>query len=146
MIIPIDGGQSVVFQYNPYDVQISKSARWKGINVAGREQPVLQYGCGDAARVNLAIEVSNENNGDFFVKGFMDALLENTKPLSRGLGVDCNPRVQLILGASIDMCCVIDKLILRFGGRQQNPYTYLADRVSLLPKNGHVIIDLMEYK
>ena len=149
MIVPIDNvAQIVTFQWNPYELHLKKDIKWKGIHTAGREQPVFQYGCGEAQVLGLSIEVSRYNNSDFFVKGFFDSLLELSKPLVRGMGVNRPPRVQVILGASINMRCFIDDIHIRYGDHrgQQHHYTYLATPDLLLPKDGHVIVKFVEYK
>jgi hypothetical protein len=149
MIVPIDSvGQIVVFEWNPYELHNKKTVKWKGIHTAGREQPLYQYGCGEAQVISVSIEVSRWNNSDFFVQGFFDSLLELTKPLVQGAGVNRPPRVQLILGASINMTCFIDDVHVRYGSHrgQMHHYTYLATSDLLLPKEGHVIIKFKEYK
>lgn len=149
MIIPIDGaGQIVVFQWNPYELNITKATHWKGIHTAGREQPVYQYGCGEARVLNLSIEVSRDNNSDFFVVGFFDSLMELTRPYVFGMGVNRPTRVQVILGQSVNMTCFVDDVHFRMGSHvgQQKHHTYLATPDNLLPKEGHVIVKFKEYK
>jgi hypothetical protein len=149
MIIPIDdAGMPVIFQWNPYEVHIQKDIKWKGIHTAGREQPMFQYGCGEARQIGLSIEVSRMNNSDFFVQGFYEQLQDLARPRVRGMGVNRPPRVQLILGASLNVTCMIDNIHFRFGSHrgQQHHFTYLATPDMLLPKEGHVILKLIEYK
>jgi hypothetical protein len=146
MIVPIDGaGLPVVFQWNPHELQINKDVKWKGVHTAGREQPVYQYGCGEARSVGLSIEVSRMNNSDFFVKGFYEQLQDLARPRVRGMGVNRPPRVQLILGASVNMTCTIDNINFKFGSRSQKGQAYLATADWLLPKEGYVIMKFVEY-
>jgi hypothetical protein len=147
MIIPIDPVAGVVvFQYNPYEIHVKKDIKWKGIHVAGREQPVYQYGCGEPVVLALSLEVSRENNSDFFVKGFFESLLMLTKPLVKNMGVNRPPRCQIILGQDINMTGFVDDVHIRYGShRGQQHYTYLANPDTLLPKEGHVVIKFVEY-
>lgn len=148
MIVPIDGAANIVtFEWNPYEVQIIKDTHWRGIHVAGREQPVFQYGCGEAQKVVLAIEVSQTNNPDFFVRGYFDTLTDLARPYVIGMGVNRPTRVQLILGDDLNMCCFIERLGFRYGSHrgQTHHHTYLAHPDTLYPREGHVVIDLMEY-
>lgn len=149
MIIPIDGsGPTVIFQWNPYEVHVKKDVKWRGIHTAGREQPIFQYGCGEARVLSLSVEVSRYNNSDFFVQGFFDQLQALAVPSVFGMGVNRPTRVQAILGQSINMTCFIDDVHFRYGSHrgQQHHFTYLATPDNLLPKEGHVIIKLIEYK
>jgi hypothetical protein len=148
MIVPIDNaGGIVTFQYNPYELHLKKEVKWKGIHTAGRQQPVFQYGCGEARVLGLSIEVSQANNADFFVCGFFDSLQLLAEPIVFGMGVNRPPRVQVILGDSLSMTCFIDDLHIRYGSHrgQQHHYTYLAHPDTLYPREGHVIIKFVEY-
>ena len=147
LIIPVEINLApVVFQYNPYEFHIDKDIKWKGVHTAGRDQPYLEFGCGEPRRVTFGIEVSKYNNSDFFVMGFIQTLLELSRPSVRGRGVNRPPRVQVILGASYNETCVIDDIKIRMGSHRANQHiAYLADPVFLLPKEGNILIRLLEY-
>lgn len=148
MIIPLEsGGGPIIFQYNPYEFHIDKDIKWKGIHTAGRDQPHLEYGCGEARKISIGFEVSKYNNSDFFVIGYMRTILELSRPVVRGMGVNRPSRVQLIIGDSYNETCVIDDIKVRMGSHkgQQHHYTYLAEPISLLPKEGHILLRLLEY-
>jgi hypothetical protein len=148
LIIPLESGAPpIVFQYNPYEFHIDKDIKWKGIHTAGRDQPLLEYGSGEARRISIGFEVSKYNNSDFFVIGYMQSLLELSRPLVKGRGVNRPSRVQLIIGASYNETCVVDDIKIRMGSHkgQTSHHTYLADPVNLLPKEGHILVRLVEY-
>ena len=146
MIISVDGsGGSVVFQYNPYEWDIDKSVNWKEVPAAGREQGYLEYGCGRARRVTLNIEVSKECNSEYFVQSFFDAILSMTQPSLVGMGASRPGKVQVIIGASFNMTAVIEKVKIRFAPRKGGNGFYMADPVTLLPKEGTVTVVLAEY-
>ena len=151
MIIPYPSDDAevgiITFEYNPYEIHLDKEVQWAKVHVAGRDQPYMHFGCGEVQKLTLAIEVNKSNNSDFFVKGFMDDLNKLTKPTVQGAGMTRPPRVQLILGAhfgdSGDVF-VVKRVHVRYGAHrgQQHHFTYLADNLSLLPKEGHVLVHL----
>lgn len=144
MLISLGGGRSVVFQYNPYEWDIDKNVNWHEVPAAGREQGYLEYGCGRARRITLNIEVSRDCNSEYFVQNFFDAILSMTKPTSMGMGASRPGQVQLIMGASFSMTAVIEKVKIRFAPRKGGGGFYMADPVTLLPKEGTVTVILAE--
>jgi len=138
-------GGSVVFQYNPYEWDIEKSVDWKEVPAAGREQGYLEYGCGHPRKVTLNIEVSKDCNSEYFVVGFFEAIMSMTRPSSFGMGANRPGTVQFIMGASFNMTAVIEKVKIRFAPRKGGNGFYMADPVTLLPKEGTVTVVLAEY-
>jgi len=146
MIIPLEGGGvPIIFQWNPYELHIDKDIKWKPLHVAGAEAPYFEYGCGEARKISLGIEVSQDNNSDFFVKGYLDAIVQLGYPTVRGQGVNRPPRLLLNLGASLNVICLVDDVKVKYGShRGQSHYTYLAHPDTLLPKEGNVLVRLVE--
>jgi hypothetical protein len=145
MLISQGGGGSVVFQYNPYEWDIDKSVDWKEVPAAGREQGYLEYGCGHPRKVTLNIEVSKDCNSEYFVMNFFNAIMSMTRPSQQGMGAYRPGAVQFIMGASFSMTAVIEKVKIRFAPRKGNNGFYMADPVTLLPKEGTVTVILAEY-
>lgn len=148
MIIPLETGvQPIIFQYNPYEFHIDKDIKWKGIHTAGRDQPYLEFGSGEARKISIGFEVSKYNNSDFFVMGYMKSILELSRPIVRGMGVNRPTRIQLIIGLSYNETCVIDDIKVRMGSHrgQTGHHTYLAEPINLMPKEGHILLRLLEY-
>jgi hypothetical protein len=147
MILPLEGfGSPVVFQWNPYEMHLDKTNKWAALHPAGGERPIFHYGCGEARIISLSIEISQHNNSDFFVKGWMDKLHKLTKPLVKGSGISRPPQVQVIIGGHLDCTAIIKRVHFRMGSHrgQQHHFTYLAEPNMLLPRDGHVIIRMHE--
>jgi hypothetical protein len=68
-----------------------------------------------------------------------------TRPSSVGMGANRPGTVQFIMGASFNMTAVIEKVKIRFAPRKGGNGFYMADPVTLLPKEGTVIVHLAEY-
>ena len=147
MIIPLEGGSGpIIFQWNPYELHINKDIKWKPLHVAGAEAAYLEYGCGEPRHISIGIEVSQDNNSDFFVKGQLDALLDLSKCTVKGQGVDRPPRLLLQLGASLSVTCIVDDIRVRYGSHvgQRHHFTYLAHPDTLLPREGNVVARFLE--
>ena len=147
MLLPLEGGgMPVIFQYNPFELNIGKGAHWAQLPTAGRDQPYLQFGCGTPRKVQMNMEVSRGNNGPEYVKVMCEAVEALTKPTVRGAGLDRPPIVQLILGAHLSLSCIVHNAQTRFGShRGQRAQTYMAEPYGLLPKEAVINIVLLEF-
>jgi len=133
----VGGGAQVSFQWNPHTVKIVKNAKWNHLSAAGREAPILQYGCGQATAYELDMQLSMD--GDFNqVKKGTDDLLKLTKCTSKGTGVDCPPVVTLILGSALKAKCVVEHV--------DAAWSPLFEPNQLLPEFGKLRVKLTEYK
>lgn len=143
IITPIDGFmEPIYFQWNPAAVNIHKSSKWHPAAVAGRSQPVFQFGCGGSVDVSFSLEVSRWNNSDFFVKGYCDSILLLTEVVP---GLSRPPLVDLTLGDSLSLIGFIADVAVHYqstsGGKG-----YDADPNTLLPKEALVNIQFTEYR
>jgi len=136
MIIPVDGGSSpVIFQWNPATIQYSRSAHWHPMKAAGNNEPFLQYTCGSNHIVHFSIDVSRDNNSDFFVKGFADSLIALADTTESGGNVKRPPKVMFISGASLSIYGVVDKVDVH--------YKTLANPDTLLPYNATIGVTIL---
>jgi hypothetical protein len=132
MIIPLDGDASIVtFQWNPKAVLQDKSIKWQHLKVAGREQPYVQYGCGEPTKYVFPFTISRSNNGPDFVKFVQEQLLQLTKPTAGGT-VKRPPLCQLILGMYLNITCFVTDV------RFQN--TEFFDYINLLPTSSEAVL------
>jgi len=148
MLVPLDIlMMPVVFQYNPYEIHEDSIADWQQLAVAGREAPYLHFGCGRVHRVSFSLEISRNDRGDNWVKTFSDSIRRLTKPLVRGAGLHRPTRVQAILGAHLNMTCVVEDAKVRYGAHRGMTHhmTYMAAPLTLLPRDGHITIHLFEW-
>lgn len=136
-IIGIEYPAIVRFYFNPATISIGKSPAWGRMEAAGREQPIIQYGCGEARTFNFELKLTRAA-GAGYVRGTVESLLELSKPLVRGIGVDRPPSVRLILGVALKAVCVIDHV--------DGEYGPLFNPVTLEPYQGSISIALTEYK
>lgn len=136
MIIGLEGGGRVRFHYNPHKVVTNKDTSWTQLKSAGREQPILQYGCGNPIYYELEIDLTRAG-GDNYVKQATETLLNMCRPLVRGAGVDRPPKVQLVLGSAITATCIVDSVTSQYGP---------LFSMSLNPYMGKLTIRLLEIK
>lgn len=131
------GGGSIGFQWNPHKIKRSKKIKWNHLRVAGREQPILQYGCGEAQILTIEFHISRYNRGDSHVKSTIDKIFELTKPTVGGF-VKRPPRCEFILGSAIRFTCYVNSIDVNYGP--------LYHPTSLLPYMSTVTITLEEAK
>lgn len=137
MIVPLDGDASVItFQWNPKAVLQGKNIKWQHLKVAGREQPYLQYGCGEPNRYIFPFSISRSNNGPDFVKWVQDELLKLTKPTAGGT-VKRPPLCQVILGLYLNITCFVTDV------RFQSVEFY--DPINLLPTSCEAVVTVESY-
>jgi hypothetical protein len=136
----IIGETSVVsFQWNPYQYHIHKTAKWAHLHAAGREQPILQYGCGEAETFMLDLYISEGDRGPGWVKSQTDALLALTHPISGSGMLESPPICTFISGAAVSSFkCVIEDVKIVW------ETIFYPD--TLLPKYAKATIKLTEYK
>jgi hypothetical protein len=131
------GGGHIGFQWNPHKIKESKKIKWNQLRVAGREQPILQYGCGEARVLTIVFHVSRYNRGDGNVKSTVDKIFALTKPTVGGF-VKRPPRCEFILGEAIKFTCYVQSIDVEYGP--------LYNPTSLLPYMATVTITLEEAK
>ena len=125
MIIPVDALlPPVVFQWNPATIKYSRAARWHALGAAGNNEPYLQYTCGNNHIVRFTIDVSRENNSDFFVRGFAADLVSLADVSSSGSNIERPPKIVFVSGASLHNFGIIDKVDVDYG-LLSNPETLL---------------------
>ena len=137
MLIP-ESGSPLSFEWNPSEVTETKHIKWAQIHVAGRETPVLQYGCGEAKHYSFILILSRKDQGDDFVAKQCKTLLDMTEPTVKGAGVDRPGSVTFKLGDTVNMKCVIEEIKAIY----EQPF--LPD--NLAPCFGKVHIKLLEYQ
>lgn len=138
MLVPMDGGGGPIsFQWNPHKIKRSKKIKWNQLRVAGREQPILQYGCGEAQVYSIEFHISRYNRGASHVKSTVDQIFQLTKP-TVGAFVKRPPRVQFIMGSHIRLTCYVQSIDVEFNN--------LAHPTSLLPYLAKVQMVLEEAK
>lgn len=139
MIIPIDGGGSVVrFQWNPKEVQSAVQAEWAVIKTAGSEQPFLQFCNGEAPTLQFDLEYSRSDNNDGFVLAQVQAIQRLTKPLVKGASMSRPPLVKFVMGSLPRPTCIVKQANAVFSG--------LFHPTSLLPYEAKVSVILWEYR
>ena len=138
MLIPLEGGGGPIeFQWNPHKIHRSKKIKWNKLSVAGREQPILQYGCGEAQVWKIEFDVSRYNRGDSNVKSTVDKIFQLTKP-TVGSFVKRPTKVNFIMGSAFNVTCFVESIDVEYGP-MYNPQ-------SLLPYMSKVIMVLEEAK
>lgn len=148
MIVPLEGNADpVVFWINPYEIHDNIKAKYNLMSPAGREQPFLQFSCGDVRRISLAIEIPQYNFGEEYVKSQIDSIEALRYPSVQGMGINRPPVCQLISGAHIDRRVVVENVQSRFGSHRGliHHITYLADPITLLPRRADARIMLLEF-
>ena len=136
-VIGLEGGGSVTFFYNPQMIKLGKKARWNHIKAAGRTNPVMQYGCGDAETIGFNVDLTRAG-GDDYVKSSINKLKGMCKAIVKGAGVDRPPRVKFILGSAIDFEAILEDV--------KGTYGPLYNPDGLNPYFGKVTLLLTEIK
>lgn len=138
MLIPMEGGGGPIgFQWNPHKIHRSKKIKYNQLRVAGREQPILQYGCGEAQTYTIEFDVSRYNRGDSHVKDTVDKIFKLTKPTVGGF-IKRPPRCEFILGDAINVTVFVASIDVEYGP--------LYNPTSLLPYMSKVTMVLEEAK
>jgi len=109
-----EDGTVITFFFNPSTIKISKNTKWNELKAAGREQGVLQYGCGDPRSFEFELKLTR-TPGDNYPKSVVEKLFKMTKPTIRGAGVDRPPKVRLNLGNAVKTECIIDSIQATYG-------------------------------
>lgn len=135
MLIGIEGGGRVRFHYNPSSIKTNKTPAWNKLKAAGREQSILQYGCGEPIYYSFEVDLTRAG-GDGYPRQAVETLLEMCRPTVKGAGVDRPPKVQLILGNAVNATCVVDSV--------EGDYGPLFSPQSLDPYLGKLSIKLVE--
>lgn len=136
--ISSESGEYVRFYYNPATISISKNNRFAQIRAAGREQPILEYGCGGATTVHFSI-ILRRIPGEDYSTQIITQLREMTKPKIKGAGVDRPPVLTLDLGEAIRLeKCYLTQLKPKLGP--------LFNPTDLKPYTGEVEVGLTEAK
>lgn len=138
LIVPIEGTASpVVFQWNPEEIDgPGGDANWVPIDVAGREQPYLQYTHGNLSVIEFELQFSRHDNPDGYVQNQIDNLVNLTKPTVKMAGLSRPPLVMLILGNRPRTTCVV---------KSAEPSTFgTAHPISLDPYQAAVRVKLWE--
>ena len=131
LIIPLMGGASIRFLWNPYQIEgPTADANWVPVHAAGRELPYLHYTHGRISVIRFEIDLSRADRGVSFVKQMIDSLRSLTAPTVIGSGVNHPPPLKLILGDAIREICVLKRV---------RPKTFgPAHPTQLLPYHGRV--------
>lgn len=112
-LIPETGGM-FGFQWNPHKTVGDKRIPWNKLKVAGREQPILQYGCAEARLFHIKFALSRADRGPNYVKGAIEQLY-GMCACTAGGSVKRPPRVRFIMGDTINVNCVISNLKIDYG-------------------------------
>lgn len=132
-IIGQEGGGTITFYYNPQTIETTKSTKWNHLPAAGREQALIQYGCGGPTSYHFDVDLSR-TGGEQYVKDTIEKLVKLCYPTKKGAGVDRPPKVQLILGDALSQTCVMDEVRGKYGP--------IYDPQSLNPLTGKVTLKL----
>jgi len=138
MIIGIEGGGTVIFQWNPSTVSRKKDNDWARLEPAGREAPIYHFGCGKDHTYTFTADLSRENRGPSFVKGQVDSLFKFMEPSKKGQGLDRPPLVMLILGTFVNIQGFVQSVSAEYGP-MYNPWT-------LSPYDAKFTITIVEVK
>lgn len=115
MILPIDGGVPVTFQWNPREIRgPGGQAKYAAIEVAGREFPYIQYSNGQPSNIQFDTLWSTVNDAGVAVLAAFWALNSLTTPIPRGMSYSRPPRVMLILGGFLREMCVVCEVTPKF--------------------------------
>lgn len=138
MVIPVEGGgQPISFQWNPRTVNHDKGVTWAQLKPIAREQPILQYSIGLAQVISFEMDVSESGGTGMAAKDYIDQFFELTKPTVGG-NVKRPPKLQLILGAAIQMTCVLTAVGSKYGP--------LFHPTTLGPQQSIIRLTFMEFK
>jgi hypothetical protein len=142
MILPIDGGLPVQFQWNPHDINgPGAQATWSPIAVAGREFPYLQYASGQQSNIQFDLWWSTESDHGASVTAAFWALNSLTTPIPRGMSYSRPPIVMLILGSFLRelsvVCEVRPNFIIGTGMNFAN---------TLLPAEAKISVNLWRWR
>lgn len=137
MIAPIEASASgtIVFQWNPHKLVREQLTKFNHLRIAGRQAPVLQFGCGGPQVYSLEFNLSRMNRGDTWVRDTVEALFNLKKP-TVGQFVKRPPKVRLILGDAVKATCFITRINVEYGP--------LFNPLTLLPYQAKVNITLEE--
>jgi len=142
MILPIDGGIPVYFQWNPHDISgPGAQATWSPIAVAGRELPYLQYASGQQSNIQFDLWWSTTTDSGAAVTAAFWALNSLTTPIPRGMSYSRPPIVMLILGSFLRelsvVCEVRPNFVIGTG-------PYFAN--TLLPAEAKISLNLWRWR
>jgi hypothetical protein len=142
MILPIDGGIPVPFQWNPRDINgPSAQATWSPIAVAGKEFPYLQYASGQQSNIQFDLWWNTESDSGAAVVAAFWALNALTTPIPRGMSYSRPPIVMLILGSFLRelsvVCEVRPNFVIGTG-------PYFAN--TLLPAEAKISLNLWRWR
>lgn len=139
VLMPIEGILAPVkFQWNPNKIGGPKvKAKWTPINTAGRAQPFLQYGSGEANKFSISIMLSRYDNEDNYVSDTVNRIQSMQFPQIQGAGTTRPPRVMLIMGTFLRKLVVIDSV--------DPVFKELFNPTTLLPYDAEVALGLIEY-
>ncbi len=137
MIIPIENAKAgaITFQWNPHRLVREKSTKFNQLRLAGREAPILQYGCGGLPVYSIEFTLSRMNRGDSWVRDAVETLFSLKKP-TVGQFVKRPTKVRLVLGDAIKATCLISKIHVEYGP--------LCNPITLLPYQAKVNLTLEE--
>jgi hypothetical protein len=104
----VGGGRNVTFQWNPHQYKIHKSAKWAHLHAAGRDQPYLQYGCGEAVTYTLELYLSADGDKSK-VKQQTEQLVKLAQVAGGGGMVDSPAQCTFISGGAVNnFKCIVE--------------------------------------
>jgi hypothetical protein len=138
ILVDTEGGNgSFSFQWNPHKTSMDVKIPWNQLRVAGREQPIQQFGCGEAQTLDIEFDLSRMNRGDGWVMSASKKLFNLKKPTVGGF-IKRPPKCQLIFGKAFTFTCFVTNVHVDFGP--------LFHPTSLLPYNAKVKMSFREAK
>lgn len=108
LIIGLEGGGSVIFQWNPSGIDgPNAQADWQAIPTPGAEIPGVEFVSGGVPHIRFDMMLSRTDS-DGQVDAMVESLRALTKPVVKGQGKDRPSRVKLILGTRRWTCVLLE--------------------------------------
>ena len=112
MIVDIETGDKVEFQYNPPEISDSQGANWVEINVPGMSHPRVQFTSGGVRELSFTVEFSEEN-----VKKKVNFLQSLVYPEHAGSLLKNAPHKALfVFGTLYNLVCILRSVKARYHG------------------------------
>jgi len=128
----------LTFQWNPEEIEDSRSAESKTISIVGKSHPRIVPVAGGERGIPLRLYFHRESSSKekSWVKEQVSWLQSLTYPYERGSGVQEYPAVQFIFGSLYDLTMRVKSVKVR--------HIDQFDAETLLPLHAEVDVDLVE--
>ena len=112
LLIGIEVGIVIPFQYNPKTVKKNRQANWSRVSPIGSHIPYAHFSNGNAFIYKFNADLTWDKGS---VGGFIDGLMLLTTPMQFGEGVSRPTTVQLIMGQDINASGIVTNVEANYG-------------------------------